>query len=437
MTDPNGEMFVSYRRNQADIAEALVKSLHEHGIRTWRDVSDLRTEPTQAELRRVLDGSDLAGGIVLVSEDVAESEIILELELPELHDRWRNDEDFFVVIALCPGVDYDDAEEILGECPTVRDFSGWNMIKLGSQAETPAAADDVTTDVLTERVRLIHEQLNDDEPLDCSIDTYGPPTYSPQPTVAIDWSSYFADGLPTPRIWDQRLIPRLNEVIDIVEESAPERPLRFRGHARLPTAFALGRCLQTTRGVDTTWLQRSGGQHNPWNVHSDAEESGLDGDLHVNNVSGSDLAVLVSVTNEVDPAVGRSDSELPDFGGVLELSVGDDVGSSLTSSEAAHAAGVFQQEIQRALNQLSATSTIHLFMAVPVGLAFLFGQQTNTFPPVQTYILPDGERTYQQAAVVQNHSRNSDHPERSSENQKPLRYRLWNSITDWTESVRS
>lgn len=432
MTDPKGKMFVSYRRSQADIAEALVKSLHGHGVRTWRDISDLRTEPTQTELRRVLNDPELAGGVVLVSEDVSASEIILELELPELHNRWTNDEDFFVVIALCPGIDYDDAEEILAESPTVLDFSGWNMIKLGSQADTPSAADDVATNVLTERVQLIHEQLDNHQPLDCSIDTYGPPTYSPQPAVAIDWSSYFADALPASQIWEQRLIPRLNEVIDLVVESAPGRPLRFRGHVRLPAAFALGRCLQTTRGVVTTWLQQSAGQHNPWNVHTDEEESGLDADLHVNNVSGTDLAVLVSVTNEVAPAVGRSDSVVPDFGGVLELSLGDDIGSLLSASEAAHAASVYRREVQRALNQLSATSTIHLFMAAPVGLAFFFGQKSNTFPPVQTYILPEGQRTYQQAAVVRDQPRNNDYLERSSENEKPLRYRVWNSIADWT-----
>lgn len=400
MTDPKGKMFVSYRRSQADIAEALIKSLQSHGVRTWQDISDLRTEPTQAELSRVLDDPELAGGIVLVSEDVSESEIILELELPELHNRWRNDEDFFVVITLCPGIDYDDAEEILAESPTVLDFSVWNMIKLGSQANTPSAADDVATNVLTERVRLIHEQLDDDQPLDCSIDTYRSPAYSSQPAVTIDWSSYFVDGFPAPSMWDQRLIPRLNEVIDLVEESAPGRSFCFRGQVHLPAAFALGRCLPAPRALDATWLQRSAGQHDPWNVHTDGEESGLDGDFHVNNVSGSDLAVLVSVTNEVDSAVGRSNSILPDFGGVLELSVGDDIGSFFSASEAAHAASIYRQEVQTALNELSATSTIHLFMAVPAGLAFLFGQQTNTFPPVQTYILSEGERTYQRAAVV-------------------------------------
>lgn len=406
MTDPTGKMFVSYRRSQADIAEALITSLHEHGIRTWQDISDLRTEPTQPEIRNVLEveNPELAGGIVLVSEDVSKSDIILELELPGLHNRWKNEEEFFVVVALCPGIDYDDANEILSKSPTLLDFSDWNMIKLGSAADTPAAADDVATAVLTERVRLNHERLDTDNPLDVSLDTYAPPSYGSRPAVTIDWSSSFADGIPTPDHWNQRLLPRLQRVIDLVEESAPGRSLRVRGQAHLPAAFALGRCLQTTRGIDATWLQHSAGQHNPWNLHTDQQDSGLESDLHVNDITGSDLAVLVNVTNEVDAAVGRSKSSLPDFGGVLELSLGDDIGSSLSAAEAAHAAHVFRQEVQAALNELSATSTMHLFMAAPAGLAFLFGQQSNTFPEIQTYLLEttDGARTYQPAASLGN-----------------------------------
>ena len=404
MTDLTGKMFVSYRRSQANIAEALVTSLHEHGIRTWQDISDLRIEPTQAEIRNVLEveNPELAGGIVLVSEDVSESDIILELELPGLHNRWKNEDEFFVVVALCPGIDYDDAGEILSKSPTLLDFSDWNMIKLGSPGDTPAAADDVAMAVLTERVRLNHDRLDEDQPLDVSLDTYGPPSHASPPAVTIDWSPYFADGLPTPYRWDHRLLPRLQRVIDLVEESAPGRSLRVRGQARLPAVFAMGRCLQATRGIDATWLQHSAGQNEPWNLYVDQQDSGLESDLQINDITGSELAVLVSITNEVDAVVGRTKSTLPDFGGVLELSLGDNIGSLLCASEAAHAAHVFRQEVQKTLNELSATSTIHLFMAAPAGLAFLFGQQSNTFPQIQTYLLEDtgGARTYQPAASL-------------------------------------
>jgi hypothetical protein len=46
--------------------------------------------------------------------------------------------------------------------------------------------------------------------------------------------------------------------------------------------------------------------------------------------------------------------------------------------------------------------TVHLFMAVPVGLAMLIGQGLNTFGDVQTYehIPVDGVGCYRPAARV-------------------------------------
>lgn len=402
MTNPTGTTFISYRRKQADIAEALVTSLHEHGIPTWRDVSDLRTEPTQQELKRVLDDPTLAGGVVVVSEDVADSEIILELELPALHDRWQAEDGFFVVVALCPGIGYDDAADILSASPTLFDFVDWNMIKLDSTGKSPEDADEVATSILKERVRLVHDHLPADQPLSCSLDTYNSPSYRSQPAATIDWSPYFSDSLPSPTIWSQRLLPTLREVIDVVEQSAPGRSLHFRGQVHLPAAFALGRCLRSTRDVEAAWLQSPPtGDRELWNLRADEEDSPLEGDLHVNDVTGSDLALLVSISNDVEPAVGSTKPSLPDFNGVLELTLGDDIGSQLNASEAAHAADVFRRMVQEALSELSSTSKLHLFIAGPAGLAFLFGQQSNTFPPIQTYLLEtsQGERTYRPAAL--------------------------------------
>jgi len=41
--------------------------------------------------------------------------------------------------------------------------------------------------------------------------------------------------------------------------------------------------------------------------------------------------------------------------------------------------------LRRARDEFQARGTVHLFLAVPVGLAFLIGQSLNTAGPVQTY----------------------------------------------------
>lgn len=405
MTDPTEKTFLSYRRSQADIAETLVTALQEHGIPVWQDISDLKTRPTQTELKNVLRSSEINSGIVLVSEDVVESEIILELELPELMDRWQDKEEFSVVVALCPGVDYDDGSDILSASPTPHDFSTWNMDKLKSDVESPKMAADIVEDILQARVRLAHEILPDDQPLYCSLDTYRPPSHDPKPTVAIDWSPHFETGFPSPTVWDERLVPSLSTVTDIIERVAPGRSLQFRGQAHLPATFALGHILRATRGIRTSWMQEDpyGGAPEEWHLGIDEEPIKVVSNFEEKDVIGSDLAVCVSLTNEVNAAVGRSKSTLPEFNGMLELSLEDKPGATITPSQAVYITNVFREKVQKAINELSATSTIHLFMAVPAGLSFLFGQQSNTFPGIQTYILEttDQGRIYCPAALIQ------------------------------------
>ncbi|WP_396275536.1 SAVED domain-containing protein [Haloarcula sp. S1AR25-4] len=73
------------------------------------------------------------------------------------------------------------------------------------------------------------------------------------------------------------------------------------------------------------------------------------------------------------------------------------------SSTATQATTMFQQGLRDSLNELSNTSTIHLFMAGPVGLAFLFGQQTNSLPMIQTPVLDttDRAKNYRPAIKLQ------------------------------------
>lgn len=403
MTDVTGDTFISYRRSQVEIVEDLVASLHEHGIPTWRDLTDLRTEPTQQELRRVLRDPSTSSGVVVVSQDTSESGIILELELPELHTRWSDNEDFYVVVALCPDVDYDRAGEILGQSPKARDFSPWNMIKLTLGDKRRVACDEVNRALVAERLRLIHEKRAADQSLECSLDTYGSRSYPEPLDLTIDWSHHFNNEFPSSEVWNERLLPALRTVLDQIEQKAPGRHLRFRGQAHIPATFALGRILRSPRGINAAWLQPTeNNELEPWSLQTTEKETGLSDEFDLFDVTSSHLAVQVSITNDVEPVVGRTSETLPNFGGLVQLTLGDDIGTHLSAQQAKNVANIFREKVQLALNDLSATSKVHLFMAVPTGLSFLLGQQTNTFPAVQTYFLDasNGERTYQHGPVL-------------------------------------
>lgn len=401
MTNPMGPVFISYKHSQQSLVEGLDAILRDHGVPIWRDVRDLGPDPLEQQIRDDLEDSNLSAGLVVISRDVTESPVILNLELPGLHDRWREDDEFFVVVVLCPGIDYDEAKRILAEVESVYDLSRWYMESLDEEANSglPPGIIDVVEAVLERRIQCIHEALATDHPFNCSIDTYGPPSHQDELAMSIDWSPHFSDGFPSQKIWQARLLPALQRTVDNIQKNAPGRSLRFRGRAHLPAAFSLGHTLPVTRDIDATWMQPTqNGDREPWTFSVDAENSGLYGTFEHFEVSQSDLCVLVSVTDDVRPEVGNTKASLPEFNGRLELGIEEDMRPTLTPAQAVDAANVFQDELRSAMNRVSQTATIHLFMAVPVGLAFLFGQVTNTLPPIQTYLLDTtGKRAYEPA----------------------------------------
>ena len=428
MTNPQGKMFISYKHSQQPLAEGLELALREHGVPVWRDVHEIGPDPLEKQIREDLADPNLAGGIAVVSEDVTESPIILEVELPALRERC-NDEDFFVVVALCPGLGHTEAKTILAQADSFRDFSHWFMesIEVESDGEEPTsildhvvdavtsvvpgtqrtnnqspAFDQVVTAVLERRLQRVESDLSDDQPIDCTLDTYPHPSYEPQFALNIDWSPHFNGTIPEQSIWNNRLLPSLRQSVDYLQDRAPGRELRFRGRAHLPAAFSLGHCLQESRGIAAAWLQGQQSDFTPWRIDMSHEESGLQCDFEPLDTTASHLAVMVSIVDDVRPEVGRVKLELPPLNGMVEFRLEQSGEKRLDAPKSSHIAHVFEEQLRDVLNRVSKTSMIHLFMATPVGLAFLLGQKTNTLPPIQTYCLgtTDSGRAYEPAALL-------------------------------------
>jgi hypothetical protein len=59
--------------------------------------------------------------------------------------------------------------------------------------------------------------------------------------------------------------------------------------------------------------------------------------------------------------------------------------------------------LRQARDTLQPRGTLHLFLAVPAGLAVFIGQTLNTFGPIQTYehVGTDAVGLYQPAAVLE------------------------------------
>src|SRR5579885_2739835 len=107
VTDPTGLCFLSYRRNRASEAGSIIGALRDHGIPTWQDITDLDSTPTEDTLRRVLRDPTLASGILFITPEVADSNIIRKVEAPDLLQRAMAHDAFFAVPVAAGGLSYD------------------------------------------------------------------------------------------------------------------------------------------------------------------------------------------------------------------------------------------------------------------------------------------------------------------------------------------
>lgn len=403
MTEINGEAFLSYKHEQREVAGLLQESLEDHGIPVWRDVFDLRPEPLRSEIIEEIKSPDIACGVALISEEVAESEIILEDELPELRRRWEADDEFFIVLVPHPDLSVSEAKSILEEASGPTNLQSWKMAPL--ETATPGDARSISETVLQERLHQADQKLSSDEPIECSLDTRDSPAHTVDPDVVINWKRYFDSGFPSQRFWKQWLLPSLEATTNCLNEYASGRKIRFRGNSHLSSSFALGHFLPEVRGTTTTWMQpsTSDGIHE-YTLSKTEEESGIEGKFEELDGSGNDLAVMVNVLTDVSNDMENVKENLPGFGAELRLTPEQDSYGDLNAGQAVDIANTFRSEVQKALKEHPSSDTIHLFMAVPTGLAFLLGQKSNALRQTQTYCHNKDRGKYEQGPLLKSQS---------------------------------
>ena len=408
MTDATGLSFVSYRRSRIEECTRLVAALRERGIPTWRDVDDLNTEPTETELRRVLGDDSVASAILWISPETAESSIIRKVEAPIAFDRHGRQDGFFIVPVAAGGLGYEAAAEAIRTGTSIVDVGRWNIVKLDSDPAGQADVAEVANRVLRQRLQAIDAASPAGAPFRISLNTRQRVGHSPGTALTLDWSHRFG-GIQRREAekadWQERLLPSLRNVVEATQRFIPHRRLLADGLCCLPAATALGYHLMATAGIDVAWEQRMpDGTFQHWSLGAGPEESGFSASTVDGNVDAADLAVLVSVNNDVSQAVAASSGETGPFRAYVHIKMNDNgVGAVLgTPGQATDVARKTIAAARKTRTEYQISGRIHLFAAVPAGLAMLVGQLLNTLGPVQTYehIPSDATGIYKKAGLL-------------------------------------
>lgn len=384
MTNPRGRSFISYRRSASPDVRGLVEAHHDHGIPTWQDVNDLDEGPTEDQLRSIIRDTDTANGVMWLTPDVRDSRMIMEVEAPELLSRAGRGDAFFLVPVANGGLDYTSATTMFAGIDRATNLSTWNLRKVDDAGEAALAA---TRFVLQRRIRAIHAALDPNEPLVVGLYVRGAAPDTTQHSLSMDWSERFDGRVASQPTWDDLLLPALRDVAAAIHRHAPGRRVVAEGLATVPAAIALGTAFPSIHETSIAWRQRTPGRDDQlWSLEVTAIESGFEAETRADAIGGTALAVMVSVTESIGAALAASRASLPKFRATIDVKKTGQPPHDLESpGQAVDVANKTAVAIRRARTQYHGIDEVHIFAAVPFGLAMMIGQLMNTIGPVQTY----------------------------------------------------
>lgn len=387
-----------------DEATLLIAAQHVRGIPTWQDLANLDEEPLGQALRDALRDPSLANGLIWITRDLPDSDPIRVLEIPELMKRHSQGDGFFVVPVAADSLGYDQAGAAANRAAIPDDVRGWDIERVDSNPLSTADAAKVANRVLLRRLRAIDQSLAPGQPLSVVLHTRAPAV---QPGIALtmDWSHLFEGRICLVDDWEGQIQPAMSDVVGALRAHAGARPVVASGLASIPAGILFGSAFLAPGALQLTWRQ----SHfelpdQEWSLSVPPEDSYFSARLFDEGpLDSRHLAVLVSVTEDTEPAFAASRESLPPFRARLVIHKdGRPPHLVSTPGRAKAIALMVAQEIRSAQREIRTIEQTHLFLAVPLGLAVLIGQLLNTLGPIQTYEhLPiDGVGVYAPAVLL-------------------------------------
>ena len=387
---PRGPVFLSYRHSDgAELVTNLAWALRSAGVPVWHDKSDLPPGDTERRLEEAMQ-SGLSGAVLLVTPDIGSSNVVKDIELPQLL-ALEAEGAFTLSIAStidkeAGGLDYGAPDRLLSQPnPTLQRLRQ-------DPALTPKNIADIARSHCRRRMEALRENIESvGKVMDINLQTritpsasglYGDLVVRLRPPMAGDRRPH-RQGLEDLQLFLGDL-PHLLEI-------ASARHARVSGGAHLSVAFALGAALPTPLlgGVDVvdtaghTWKF-------PDNAPAPAAATRLleVTDCSPNGATSGDALVYVDLLpTRSDVAFDRLvEARLGRLAGVFHIRPVAE--GNLRPEDASAIVAEASHAIRQAASH-SGTSEVHLLLRCPWTVALLLGRTLNTIR-VNLYEWEDG-----------------------------------------------
>jgi len=407
MTDATGICFLSYRRTRAVDAALLIGVLRDRGIPTWQDIADLGNTLSEVDIRRILGERSTASAIMFVTPDVATSSMIRNVEAPIIVGRHLEADGFVSIVVAGGGLEYNDIDSVVGAHVGPAYMPAWNIRKVTSDPINEQDAADIADLVLDHRLMAVAKQFPPDDPLKLVFSSRSPLMKKPGWALAADLTHRFDGRLARPGAWNAHILPGMRSIRAALQKRTADREIRCSGQLCLPAAVALGTEFLSVSGLRAAWMQELGtfgGQQELWSLYVAPAATTFVAQSIPARVDATALALTVSVTHNIIDDVRscfKKDFPFRAMVNVYDPALQSAGRRQLSAGEAVQVAQDSIKALRAAWAEYKVRGTVHLFLAVPAGLAFLIGQLLNGFGEVQTYEhVPGQESCYIRAALL-------------------------------------
>ncbi|MEQ0564468.1 SAVED domain-containing protein [Amycolatopsis sp. NEAU-NG30] len=355
-------IFLSYRHSDGDdLAERAAWVFRAHGIPVWHDQTHLPPGRFQRRLQEALD-SGLSGAVLLVTEEMARSSYVRELELPALL-RLEGDPAFtFAIGNTITGpdgrLDYGAPDRLLPqELATLSDFDQFAVLDRTGLARLAGQM----------AIRRVRRAAVDDR-LHLDIQTRTPALGTPKAPLATRTRPPLpGTSVPPAEAWED-FATFLGDLPRIVQ-SAGVHHLHITGGAHLSMAFALGAALPTTTGLAVTVTDQSG---NEWTESGTRTVPVVPTAIPLDGPPEGPVAVYLDLVPAPPNKGFRHYVASRPYAHAVEIAVAQrepipaDAGPALVT------------ELRRRIGEIAGSRPVHLFMRVPFPLAVMLGRACNT-----------------------------------------------------------
>lgn len=375
---PN-KALISYSRSDQVEVRALARALRQAGVRPWRDEDDLPLGArTEEEVRRAV-REECDGAVLWLSSSAIESDFVMDIELPEILS--KSAAGGFPFVPVFRGMPPTQAAARVRD-RTGREVGTYNGEVLIKDEEVPGAVRRVASRFVAARMGPVGSRSSEPRPTIRVVTRADTAGAVDEAILDFDWRHLYTSGLPDP-IAQLEVKQALQGSIEALLAAWGPGDVRIDAKVHLSVAVALGHALRRPTGAIPVVLHE--GQEWPAVVEA-AGGPALQESLEGGPVGGEELAVELSVSQDVGPGVDALVAKRGAFRGRLRFVAPDGVGPAvLKTPEQANSWADQVTSRLTAVRGESRASSVALFMAGPLPLAVLLGWRLNAVGPVTVY----------------------------------------------------